>query len=75
MWFKAWMHNINHIDQDVIKTLLYLTQNCKLGMKNVKNKKIDQHKNATCQMQSLEKTLTLMSLAPFILFAFKTFSS
>jgi hypothetical protein len=34
-------------------------------MKNVKIRKIDQHMNAMCQMQSLERTLTLYFMAPF----------
>jgi hypothetical protein len=41
------------------KNLLYWKQNYKLGMKNAKIRKIDQHMNAMCQMQSLERTLTL----------------
>jgi hypothetical protein len=50
---------MNDIDQNIVKKLLYSKHNCKLGMKNVKIGKIDQHKNAMCQMQSLERTLTL----------------
>jgi hypothetical protein len=34
-------------------------------MKNVEIKKIDQHRNAMCQMQTLERTLTLYFMAPF----------
>jgi hypothetical protein len=34
-------------------------------MKNVEIRKIDQHKNAMCQMQSLDRTLTLYFMAPF----------
>ncbi len=37
-------------------------------MKNAKFRKIDQHKNALCQMQSLERTLTLYVVAPFNVF-------
>lgn len=38
-------------------------------MKNVKTKKIDQHKNSRCQMQSLERTLIMVSLLPFSVFS------
>jgi hypothetical protein len=41
------------------KKLLYFLKNYKMSMKNAKISKINQHKNATCQMQSLERTLTL----------------
>jgi hypothetical protein len=41
------------------KKILYSKHNYKLGMKNAKINKINQHKNAMCQMQSLERTLTL----------------
>jgi hypothetical protein len=34
-------------------------------MKNVKIRKIHQHRNAMCQMQSLERTLTLYVMVPF----------
>jgi hypothetical protein len=37
-------------------------------MKDTKIKKKDQHKNATCQMQSLERNLALASLVIFIRF-------
>jgi hypothetical protein len=47
------------------KKLLYSKHNYKLGMKNVENRKIDQHRNAMCQMQSLERTLTLYFIVPF----------
>ncbi len=44
---KAWMHNI----KDVIKIILYPSQcTCKMGMKNAKHRKINQHRNAMCQM-------------------------
>jgi len=47
MLFKAWMHNI----KGAIKYILYLAQcTCKMGMKNAKHRKIDQHRNAMCQM-------------------------
>jgi hypothetical protein len=47
MLLKAWMHNI----KDVIKNILYLAQcTCKMGMKNAKHRKIDQHRNAMGQM-------------------------
>jgi hypothetical protein len=42
-------------------------------MKNEKNLKIDCHLNATSQMQSLEKTLTLEPLVPFNVVEFKVF--
>jgi hypothetical protein len=48
MLFKTWMHNINDINQDVVKKYLYLTHNSKLGMKYAKFIKIDQYKNAMC---------------------------
>ncbi len=56
------------IDQDIITSKLYSKHNCKLGMKNAEIRKIDQHKNAICQMQSLERTLTLYFVAPFSAF-------
>jgi hypothetical protein len=37
-------------------------------MKNVKIRKFDQHKNAICQMQYLEMTLTLYFVVPFSVF-------
>jgi hypothetical protein len=47
MLFKAWMHNI----KGAIKYILYLAQcTCKMGMKNANHRKIDQHRNAMCQM-------------------------
>jgi hypothetical protein len=58
---------INDIDQDIVKKK-NSEHNCKLGMKNAKIKKIDQHRNAICQMQSLERTLTLYFVAPFSMF-------
>jgi hypothetical protein len=42
-------------------------------MKNEKNLKIDHHMNATSQMQSLKKTLTLEPLVPFNVVEFKGF--
>jgi hypothetical protein len=64
--FKALF--INDIDQDIIIKKLS-THTYKLGMKNVKKNKIDQHKNVMYQMESLERTFTLASLAHFIVFA------
>jgi ABC-type xylose transport system permease subunit len=37
-------------------------------MKDTKNKKKNQHKNATCQMQSLEMNLALVPLVLFMRF-------
>jgi len=66
MLFKAWMHNI----KNVIKIILYLAQcTCIMGIKNAKHRKIDQHKNVMCQMESLDKTLTLTPLVLFSMFA------
>jgi hypothetical protein len=48
MLFKTWMHNINDIDQNVVKKEVYPTRSYKLSMKYVKLKKIDQHMNAMC---------------------------
>ncbi len=69
MLFKTWVHNINDIDQNVVKKELYLTHSYKLGMKYAKLRKIDQHKNAMCWMQSLKMILTLVPLAPYSVFA------
>jgi hypothetical protein len=40
---------INDMDEDIVESF-YKKQNNKLGMKNVKINKIDQHRNAMCQM-------------------------
>jgi len=48
---------INDIDQDIVKSN-YVQYTFKLGIKNVKAMNINQHKNAMCQMQSLERILT-----------------
>ncbi len=45
-----------------------LAHSCKLGIKNEKIRKIDQHMNTICQMQSLERMLTLVPLVPFNVF-------
>jgi hypothetical protein len=39
--FKTWMHNINGIDQNVVKREVYLTHSYKLGMKYARFRKID----------------------------------
>jgi hypothetical protein len=39
--FKTWMHNINGIDQNVVKKEVYLTHSYKLGMKYARFRKID----------------------------------
>jgi hypothetical protein len=50
---------INDINQDIVKSNYIQNTNVNWVWKNVKIKKIDKHKNVVCQMQSLEKTLTL----------------
>jgi len=57
------MHNINDINHNVIKQLLYLACNYKLGTKNVNVKKINEERNVMCQMESMKRTLTMMPLA------------
>lgn len=42
-------------DQRVRKKYLNLEHNCKLNVKDANFKLINQHMNATCHMQSLEK--------------------
>jgi hypothetical protein len=51
-------------DEDVVKTYWNVKHNDTLGMKNTKFWIINQHMNATSHMQSLERTFTLMPLAP-----------
>lgn len=56
------MHNIYDIISRCNQKLFYLTHNYKLGMRNAIFKVIDQHKNASCPMQSFEKDCNLNSI-------------
>jgi hypothetical protein len=64
------MHNVHDINNFVVEMYLYLTCSVKLNIQNIKFKVINQHKNDTCHVQSLEMTFTFSPLAPFTMFSF-----
>jgi hypothetical protein len=51
--------------QFIVKMYLYLICDVKLGIQNTKFKDINQHKNDTCHVQSLEEDFYLDALSSF----------
>jgi hypothetical protein len=56
-------------NQFVVKIYLYLKCNVTRGTRNIDCKVINQHKNDTCHVRSLEKSFTLAPLAPLTMFS------
>jgi hypothetical protein len=59
------MHNIHDIKSTLVKMHLYFKCNVKEGTRNTNYEIVNQHKNDTCYVQSLEKNFYLGALSSF----------